>query len=87
MLGINLGRVGFLAEADPDQLDGVIQAVIDRSYTVRERMTVDVLVERDGVEITRNWALNEVSVEKATRGTHSRRRRRGRRRRHLGLRL
>ena len=67
VLGINLGRVGFLAEADPEQIDGVIQAVIDRTYTVRERMTVDVLVERDGVEITRNWALNEVSVEKATR--------------------
>ncbi|MEO5831991.1 MAG: NAD kinase [Nakamurella sp.] len=67
VLGINLGRVGFLAEADPEQMDGVIQAVIDRNYTVRERMTVDVLVERDGVEITRNWALNEVSVEKATR--------------------
>jgi NAD+ kinase len=67
VLGINMGRVGFLAEADPDQFDSVIQAVIDNSYTVRERMTVDVVVEHDGVEITRNWALNEVSVEKATR--------------------
>ena len=67
VLGINLGRIGFLAEADPDQLDMAIQAVIDRSYTVRERMTVDVLVEHDGAEIARGWALNEVSVEKATR--------------------
>ena len=67
VLGINLGRVGFLAEAEPDQLDQVIQAVIDRGYTVRERMTVDVLVEHDGFEVARGWALNEVSVEKATR--------------------
>jgi NAD+ kinase len=67
VLGINLGKVGFLAEADPDQLDGVIQAIIDRSYTVKERMTVDVLVEHEGLEVARGWALNEVSVEKATR--------------------
>jgi NAD+ kinase len=67
VLGINLGRIGFLAEADPEQLDMAIQAIIDRSYTVRERMTVDVLVEHDGFEVTRGWALNEVSIEKATR--------------------
>ncbi len=67
VLGVNLGRVGFLAEADPEQLDGVLQSVIDRQYTVRERMTVDVLVEHEGREVSRGWALNEVSVEKATR--------------------
>lgn len=67
VLGVNLGRVGFLTEADPEQLDEVISALIARAYTVRDRMTVDVLVERRGVELHRGWALNEVSVEKATR--------------------
>lgn len=67
VLGINLGRVGFLSEADPEQLDGVLEAIVARSYSVRDRMTVDVRVEHAGVELTRGWALNEVSVEKATR--------------------
>ncbi len=67
VLGVNLGRVGFLSEADPEQLDSVIAAIIDHHYVVRERMTVDVVVEHDGIEIANGWALNEVSVEKAAR--------------------
>lgn len=67
VLGVNLGKVGFLSEADPDQLDMVLQAIIERGYVIRERMTVDARVEQDGRELARNWALNEISVEKATR--------------------
>jgi NAD+ kinase len=67
VLGINLGRVGFLTEADPHQLDEVLDALVHHRYVVRERMTVDVLVEHGGAEVSRGWALNEVSVEKATR--------------------
>ena len=67
LLGINLGRVGFLTEADPHQLDEVLDALVERRYTVRDRMTLEVLVEHRGVQLSRGWALNEVSVEKATR--------------------
>lgn len=67
VLGINLGRVGFLAEADPDDLDVALDAVVFRHYTVEERMTVDAVVVLDDVELGRSWALNEASVEKNTR--------------------
>jgi NAD+ kinase len=67
VLGVNLGKVGFLTEVDVDQLDAAMDAVIDGRYRVTSRMTVEVTVEVDGVFVTGGWALNEISVEKATR--------------------
>jgi len=64
MLGINLGRVGFLAEADVDDLSTVLDAVVARSYRVEERMTVDVEATQNGTVLGRTWALNEAIVEK-----------------------
>lgn len=67
LLGINLGHVGFLAEAEWDDLESTVDAIIGRSYVVEERMTVDVTVTEDGSVTSTGWALNEVSVEKAAR--------------------
>ncbi|WP_432845209.1 NAD kinase [Amycolatopsis sp. CA-161197] len=67
VLGVNLGRVGFLAEADSDALADAVQRVVDREYQVEERMTIDVTVTHGGVELYRTWALNEASVEKFSR--------------------
>jgi NAD+ kinase len=67
LLGINLGHVGFLAEADHDDLDQVIDAVVSGRYRSEERLTVDVSVFVDEVLVASTWALNEASVEKASR--------------------
>jgi NAD+ kinase len=67
LLGVNLGHVGFLAEAEVEEVSRVVRAVVDRSWTVEERTTLDVLVTLDGATIARTWALNEASVEKASR--------------------
>lgn len=67
LLGINLGRVGFLAEAEIEDLDAAVRRAVAREYTVEERMTVDVTVEHDGAVVARSWALNEASVEKGAR--------------------
>ncbi len=67
VLGVNLGRVGFLAEADSDALADTVQRVVDGDYQVEERMTIDVTVTDGGTELARTWALNEASVEKSTR--------------------
>ncbi|MFD2416273.1 NAD kinase [Amycolatopsis pigmentata] len=67
VLGVNLGRVGFLTEADSDALDDTVRRVIERDYQVEERMTVDVTVTLDGELVAEEWALNEASVEKSSR--------------------
>ncbi len=68
VLGVNLGRVGFLAEADSDALEETVAHVVAHDYEVEERMTVDVTVTHQGEQLASTWALNEASVEKATRG-------------------
>jgi NAD+ kinase len=67
LLGINLGKVGFLNEAEISDVDAAVRDVVARRYLVDERMTLDVEVECDGQLIARSWALNEVSVEKGIR--------------------
>ena len=67
LLGINLGHVGFLAEAERHDLAATVGAVVDRAYTVEDRLTLDVRVFESGREVWRDWALNEASVEKASR--------------------
>ncbi len=67
VLGVNLGHVGFLAEAEREDVDATVEHIVDRHYRVEERMALDVVATRDGVEVARSWALNEVTVEKAAR--------------------
>ena len=67
LLGINLGKVGFLAEAEIADLDLAVRQAVARAYTVDERLTIDVTVEHHGAVMAESWALNEVSVEKGAR--------------------
>ena len=67
LLGVNLGRVGFLAEAESSDLDGTVDHVLNRDYAVEERLTLDVNVTLEGRLLGEGWALNEASVEKAAR--------------------
>ena len=67
LIGVNLGHVGFLAEAEPDGLADLVERAVARQYTVEERMTIDVTVRSNGSAIMSTWALNEATVEKAAR--------------------
>ncbi len=67
LLGVNLGHVGFLAEAEREKLGETVERIVARDYVVEERMTLEVTATHEGNVIARNWALNEVTVEKAAR--------------------
>ena len=67
LLGVNLGHVGFLAEAEPEDLAAAVASIAARQYSVEERMTIDVAVRINGEQIAATWALNEATVEKAAR--------------------
>lgn len=66
VLGVNLGRIGFLAEAEAEAIDVILEHVIARDYRIEDRMSLDVVVSKGGTELSRGWALNEASLEKGT---------------------
>jgi NAD+ kinase len=67
--GVNLGRVGFLAETEPEAVEEMLTAVERCEYAVEERMTLEATVlDADGRPTGEGtWALNEVAVEKVER--------------------
>ena len=68
LLGVNLGHVGFLAESERDDLRHAVRRLAARDYEVEERAVVDIAVHLPGEETPRTgWALNEATVEKASR--------------------
>ena len=67
LLGVNLGHVGFLAEAEPEDVTFVVESLIGRRWEVEERTRLNVSLQRDGQQVDGTWALNEVSLEKASR--------------------
>lgn len=67
VVGVNLGHIGFLAEAEADAIDVVLDHIVSQDYRVEERMTLDVVVRVDGRIAHRGWALNEASLEKGPR--------------------
>ncbi|WP_441346887.1 NAD kinase [Rhodococcus sp. SGAir0479] len=67
VLGINLGRIGFLAEAEAEHLETAMEQVVRREYRIEHRMTLDVLVRVEDRIVQRGWALNEASIENRSR--------------------
>lgn len=64
LFGVNLGHVGFLAEAEPEDLTAVVAAIVHRRWHVEERMTLDIRLVVDGDVRHQTWALNELAMEK-----------------------
>lgn len=62
LLGVNAGHMGFLAEAEICSLDQVITSVAEETYTVEERMTLELDVYRPGQEPIQDWAINEAAI-------------------------
>ncbi len=56
VLGINLGRIGFLAEAEAEHLEAAMAQVVRREYRIEHRMTLDVLVRIEDRIVQRGWA-------------------------------
>jgi NAD+ kinase len=65
VLGVKVGRVGFLTEVDPGQATQVLERMLDDSARIEERLAV--VAEVEGSDVEAQWALNEVIVEKGAR--------------------
>jgi NAD+ kinase len=68
LMGVNLGRVGFLAETEPEAVEETLLAIERCEYAVEKRLAVEVDVfDGDGTSVGGTWALNEASIEKTER--------------------
>lgn len=68
VLGVNLGRVGFLAEVEVPTLTAAVDALVAGDFGIEERRVVEATVrDETGRTIGSAWALNDVSIEKTAR--------------------
>ncbi len=66
ILGINLGYLGFLSEAEPDSLENAVEKVLDGDYIIEERMMIETEVIRGGRRLEQGVALNDVGIAKGS---------------------
>ncbi len=68
LLGINLGKVGFLSKAEASDLDDVLDKIVAGRYTIDERMALEGLILRDGrpIDDGRHFALNDIVVARGS---------------------
>jgi len=65
ILGINAGRLGFLASVQKDNIEQFLQFVIDRKYTVSQRSLLSLQCEPENASIKAiNFAMNEITVSR-----------------------
>lgn len=62
VLGVNIGRLGFLCEVECDGVEGDLNQVLDGGYAMDERMTMCI----EGHDEQRFFALNEVVIDRST---------------------
>jgi len=64
VLGLNLGKVGFLSKAEAGELETVLGHIVDGAYTIDERMVIEGRILRGGRvgEDDRHVALNDIVI-------------------------
>ena len=66
VLGVKVGRMGFLTEVEPEQAADLIRSVLDGTARIEERLALTA-EPIDGIGFEPQWGLNEVMVEKSAR--------------------
>lgn len=62
VLGVNLGKLGFLADLSPDELCAQLPRICSGELPVVEHLMFDCLLEREGKVIAERLGLNEVAI-------------------------
>lgn len=65
ILGINAGRLGFLAMVQKDEIAQFLKLIVEKKYTISERSLISLSCATEISEIKDiNFALNEISVSR-----------------------
>jgi NAD+ kinase len=68
LVGVNLGRVGFMTDIGHGDMETGIGAILDGNYTIEERTLLDAEIRRGEGTVLRTIALNEAVVGKGSQG-------------------
>ena len=63
ILGINIGRLGFLADINQEEIEETLSEVFENHYQIEERSLLQLDIDRKYLE-TENFALNEIAILK-----------------------
>lgn len=66
LLGVNRGRLGFLTDIKPREIEEKIGAILDGKYLLEQRFLLDAVLSRDGVPIGNSEAVNDVVLGSGT---------------------
>jgi NAD+ kinase len=64
VLGVNLGRLGFLVDVSPDEMPAQLDKILAGDYSEDQRTLLHMTVTRDGRQLGESAALNDVVVHK-----------------------
>jgi NAD+ kinase len=71
LIGINLGKVGFLSKAEAGELEAVLGQIVDGDYRIDERLAIEGRVLPGGrasgsAATTRHFALNDIVIARGS---------------------
>lgn len=66
LLGINIGHLGFLSEAEPEDLERAVQRVMTGDYHLERRMMIQASVVRGGRVVHQTVGLNDAGIGKGS---------------------
>jgi NAD+ kinase len=67
LLGINFGKVGFLAMVERSDWKVALESMLAGNFTIEEGATLDAMIERGGNTIEQGWAINDVVIRSGVR--------------------
>lgn len=68
LLGVNLGRLGFLVDVSPAELEQRLDELVNGQFVEERRLLIDMVAHRADAEVARGVALNDVVLHKADPG-------------------
>ena len=63
ILGVNMGRLGFLADTSPDDIEACVEALYHDDFAIQSRAMIEVTTDGEPFEVF-NCALNDVAILK-----------------------
>ena len=64
IVGVNLGRLGFLTEITCDELPEMLERLISGDYQVSDRMMLDAFIHRNGKVVGQFTVVNDIVINK-----------------------